>query len=108
MTEQNQGKADAIPAEVQRRIDAAEVEEAQFLEGVAAELRAMHLAQIRAQVQQIAWLRERTIVLNVAVRERDEELASLRAQLAAYQTSEQIDQVAKVQTGEPGEDHGHP
>lgn len=87
-----------VPPEVQRRYEAAEAEEAQFLHALHPQLRVMHLAQIEALVRQVDWLRARTVDLNIALRERDEELASLRAQLAGYQMSERIEQAA----AEPG------
>lgn len=90
-----------VPPEVQRRMDAAEAEESLYLSTLHGSIREMQVAQIRAMYEQVTWLRERTVVLNMEVRQRDEELATLRSQLAAYARSEAIDQAA--QTSEPRE-----
>lgn len=98
MTEQHPDEP--LPPEVQHQIDAAEAEEATYLDALHGDLRAMHLAQIGSLVNQVGWLRSRTVELNVAIRLKDDELASLRAQLAAYQLSEGIDQAASAEPGE--------
>lgn len=83
-----------VPPEVMRRLEAAQAEETAWLSAQGANLRTFQTAHITYLAESSTWLSSRCVDLNIAVREKEEELTSLRSQLAAYQRSEAIDQAA--------------
>ncbi len=95
------GQEAEVTPDVERRIDAAEAEEAAYLTGLAKPIRDMLAAQANGLSAQVSWLRARTVDLNIALREKEEENAGLRAKLAAYECSEAIEAEAAKTEPEP-------